>query len=170
MYGYQQETPTPKESPADINKDWLKRTVYVILTDLPRPGGTGGSIAAFTTKSDVERYMADPVSPGVGIDEAADIKLLHGLILDPQKLPMDIDSKLMKGKSIWLFVGNDYNSVLVEECGDIDEAILAIELAIDSEEVEIEDICVLLGEEIELVLAPARTGDSPTAYQVYGSV
>jgi hypothetical protein len=171
MYNYQQEHfLKPKEEPSEINKDWTRRTVYVILTETSGVvGQLGGKIAALTTKSDVEKYLADPASPGVSVEDAADIKLIHGLVLDSKDLPMVLDSKLMKDKTFWVLVGLSRYNIMVEECNDIDEVIQTVELVVDSEEIDIEDICIILGEEVELALTPARAGDAPSSYQVYGS-
>jgi len=160
----------PKETVSEINKEWMKRCIYVIFSDVTGYPQGGGSIYAFTAKDDVEKYMRDDANSNeMGVENAGDLKLIHGLVLDQQKLPMKLDSKLMKDRSFWVLLDSGNRSIQVEECADLDEVTQAIELAVENEDIDIEDVCILLGEEVGLSLTPSKTGDSPTAYQVYGS-
>jgi len=173
MYNYNacaNKCDNPKETASEINKELMKRSVYVILSDTAGYPQSGGGIYAFTTKVDVEKYMSNPDNSAImGVENASELKLIYGLVLNAQDLPMTLDSKLMKGKSFWVLLDNGFRSIMMEECADLEEVTQAIELAVENDDIEIEDICIILGEEIEFALTPSRSGDAPTAYQVYGS-
>lgn len=157
----------PKETPAEINKEFMKRGVYIIISEASAAIKTGSSIFAFGAKIDVEKCFASS-NPDLAADNAEDIKLIYGFVLDPKDLPMTLDSKIMKNRNLWVLVDEGYKNVLLEECSDLEEVTRTIEIAMGTEDLDIEDVCVILGEEIGLVLAPEKSGESLTLWQVYG--
>ena len=160
MYGYSDE-PDIMEDMKDLHVKGLKKNVYMLVVE--------GEIRAATTKVDMEKYLASDDSIAKIDSMIDDVKLLYGLLLDPSCLPYDIEKSILANRKLYLIVEADKGKVDIEEYDTIEAVTEAIaELVNINELLEITDFVVFLAAEIGLVLAPAKCGETVTAYSVLG--
>lgn len=162
MYDYTTKSTDPDlmESIEDLNKEGKGKNVYILMAE--------GQLRASTTKYDITKHLESDDSiakPG----EDAEIRCLYGLILDVNALPYEIPEHILKTKELYLLVEVDHGFD-VEALDDIEEITESISSLLRmNEDLTIESFAVVIGEEIPLAYALAKTGDSIPVFQVMGN-
>ncbi len=147
------------ESLKEINEK-VDKCIYLVNID--------GVVVGSSWKSDLDKYLCSEECPISPHDDITDVTLIHGWVLDPLALPVEIPASTLRDNRLWLLMNDIGNSVDMEPCKDIQEVTAAIEKALASNEgISIDDFTVIMGEEMELALAIEKTGETISQKDVY---
>ncbi len=143
----------------EINEK-IDKCIYVVKID--------DVIVGSSWKTDLDKYLCSGECPIGPQDDITNVTLIHGWILNPLALPVEIPAETMRNNHLWLLMNDVGNSVIMEPCNDIEEVINAIEMALASDEgVSIDDFAVIMGTEIELGLTIEKTAETISQKDVY---
>ena len=150
----------------DLNRHCKKKMVYLLTNE--------EDVFGATVKKDVEDHLASQesiVASDASIDSADEFTLLHGFLLDNEKLPLEIKDEHLKGDTmIWVVIESQYNSVILDTFDNLDQVTRFLNIAFDEEHaLSIDDVAIIVGQDVGLVYAPAKSDMSTlTEYTVYG--
>lgn len=149
----------------DLNRHCKKRMVYLLTNE--------EDVFGATVKSDVEDHLASQesiVATDASIDNTDEFTLLHGFLLDNEKLPIEIKDEHLKGDTmIWVAIESTYNSVVVDTFDNLDQVTQFLNKVFDEERsVDVNDVAIIVGQDIGLVYAPAKSSMTTiTEYMIY---
>jgi len=148
------------ESLSEIN-DNKKKTLYILLKD--------GEVQAITAKFEMDKILAK-----MKIEEVVDeeMELFYGYVLDNKELPYEIaKDKIEKAgvkRKLYVFYDSAGGKVEYESCDSMGEVTDQVEAALLLDDtLELEDVVVLFGEEIDLGVVSSKSGETITTLEVY---
>lgn len=131
----------------DINAEVSKNVYLLVVDDI---------LIGSTRKSDINEYLADGqsvLSPD-DYDENCTL-LLYGLVLNTQELPHELPKEL-EDNDIWVFQkmqgAGMLGMVAWERVSNMKEATNTIEQTIITEDMEIDDFAIVIGQEMDLII------------------
>jgi len=140
------------ESISEANKKWKNDHVYMLLTP--------GEMVISSTKYGIEEHLKSPEAIATPNDnfDGDEVTLLFGMLLDPADLPFTIDESVLEDNQIWLVIDDDVQN-LPQRFDDLEDVTEEIEFTLNTQKnIDIYDVCVLIGQSIELALTPLTTG------------
>lgn len=122
-------------------------------------------------KNDVDTYLLSndcPIGPHNDLD---DVTLIHGWVLDPAALPVEIPHETMAeadSRSLWLLVEEHPDHIVMDAFSSVEEVVEEIEryMATDPD-LSIDSFAVIIGDEIDLALCVSETGKTIVEKDVY---
>jgi len=122
-------------------------------------------------KNDVDNYLLSNDCPIGPHDDLDNVTLIHGWVLDPAALPVEIPDKTMKEtntRSLWLFIEEEPNCIKMDPLSDIDEVVDEIETYMEADSnLSIDSFAVVVGDEVDIALCVAETGKTIIEKDVY---
>lgn len=149
----------------DLNRNCKKRMVYLLTNE--------EEVFGATVKSDIEDHLSSQdsiVAADASVDNTDEFTLLHGFLLDNEKLPIDIKDEHLKGDTmIWVAIESAYGSVVVDTFDNLDQVTQFLNKVFYEENaIDVDDVAIVVGQDIGLVYAPAKSSMSNlTEYMVY---
>lgn len=122
-------------------------------------------------KNDVDNYLLSKDCPIGPHDDLENVTLVHGWVLDPAALPVEIPRSTMiedNSRSLWLFIEEEPGCINMDMLVDVNEVAEEIEkyMAADSD-LSIENFAVVVGDEMDLALCVSTTGKTIVEKDVY---
>lgn len=149
----------------DLNRNCKKRMVYLLTNE--------EEVFGATAKLDIEDHLSSQdsiVATDASVDNTDEFTLLHGFLLDNEKLPIDIKDEHLKGDTmIWVAIESAYGSVVVDTFDNLDQVTQFLNKVFDEENaIDVDDVAIIVGQDIGLVYAPAKSSMTTiTEYMIY---
>lgn len=125
----------------------------------------------YAWKTDIDKYLSSddcPVGPHNDLD---DVTLIHGWVLDPTSLPMEIPAETMsktKSRSVWLFIEESPDYIKMDMLSDIEEVVEEIERYMSTDaELSIDSFAIIVGDELDLAICVAESGKTIAEKDIY---
>ena len=126
-------------------------------------------VVATSYKVDMDKFLNGEDSlVSMHDDHVEEAVMIHGVVLDPMKLPFEIPEDAMENRNLWLIKDEGDTVTLMEPYDNLDELTAAIETYLEEEGADINDFAVMLAEDIVMSLAIGKTGTSLQIAKVYG--